>query len=207
MDVFIIKLILSFVVGSSYAILSTVTADRLGTKIGGLISGLPSTVLFGLLFIAWTQSTKASVEATTLIPAVIGLACVYLVTYIHFVKRNLWLAILMSIVIWLILAYGLIIFHVTNFLVSVFIYIFCYLVAYAFVTFIFKVKSTKGNKIVYSPRVLFLRGLLSGSIVALSVIIAKVGGPIFGGMVATFPAMFTSTLLINANSEIVGRIF
>src|SRR5260221_14387282 len=91
-DLFTLKLILSFVVGGSYVIGATIVADNLGTKLGGLIAGLPSTILFGLLFIAWTQNTQASVEATTLLPAVIGVACFFLITYVYFIRYTIWMA-------------------------------------------------------------------------------------------------------------------
>lgn len=76
-DLFIVKLILSFFVGGLYTIISTVAADKFGSKIGGLISGLPSTALFGLFFIGWTQNPQASSEATTLIPASLGVSCIF----------------------------------------------------------------------------------------------------------------------------------
>ncbi len=195
-DLFVLKLIVSFLVGGSYTLVSTVAADKLGSKIGGLISGLPSTVLFGLLFIGWTQTPEASVEATTLIPAVIGLACLFLITYIYFVKQNVWLALFAAFGVWSISAYGLLAIRLTDFFVSIILFFVLYFVAYVFVTRIFTITSSKGNKIMYSSRILLVRGLISGSIVALSVILAKVEGPVLGGMVSTFPAMLSSTLLI-----------
>lgn len=194
---FIIKLILSFLVGGGYAILATVSADRLGSKIGGLISGLPSTVLLGLLFIAWTQNTQAAVEATTLIPAVIGVACFFLITFVLFVKKNIWLALICAFIVWFVLTYSLFLFHITNFFISLFIYVISSFIAYYYVTRIRKISSVKGNKIVYTTKLLLIRGFLTGFVVALSVVVAKFGGPIIGGVLTTFPAMFTSVLLIN----------
>jgi uncharacterized membrane protein (GlpM family) len=195
-DIFLLKVVLSFIVGSAYTLVSTVTADKLGPKIGGLISGLPSTVLFGLVFIGWTQSIEATVDATTLIPAIIGVACLFLITYIYFVKRNIWLAVFLAILVWSIAAYVLLALHITSFIVSIVIFFVLYSVGYVFVTRIFKISTVKGNKIVYSPQVFLMRGLISGFIVALSVILAKTGGPVLGGMVSAFPAMFSSSLLI-----------
>ncbi len=45
------------------------------------------------------------------------------------------------------------------------------------------------------------RGILSGLIVAISVLIAQLGGPILGGMFSTFPALFTSSLVITYFSQ------
>ena len=63
-------------------------------------------------------------------------------------------------------------------------------------TRVFTITSSKGKVIIYSPWIILIRGFISGFIIALSVIIAKIGGPILGGLFATFPAMFTSTFLI-----------
>lgn len=195
-SVFFIKLILSFLVGSSYILFSTIASDKLGSKIGGLITGLPSTVLLGLLFIGWTQNPDASVEATTLIPAIIGVACLFLITYVFLIKRNVWVAIFASTLIWTFTAYLLMSSHITSFFVSLVIFLVFFLIAYFFVTHIFIIPSSKGNRIVYSPKILLLRGLLSGLIVSLSVISAKVGGPLLGGIISAFPATFGSTLII-----------
>lgn len=195
-DIFLLKLILSFFVGGSYVLVSTIAADKMGSKIGGLISGLPSTVLFGLFFIGWTQSPQASVDATTVMPAVIGLACLFLITYIALVQRNIYIAIIGAFIVWIASAYGLFVLHVTDFFISVSIFIGLYLVASVFVTRVFSITAVKGNNIVYSPWSLVLRGIMSGGVVALSVLFAKIGGPMLGGMIATFPATFSSTLLI-----------
>lgn len=194
--IFFIKLFLSFLVGGSYILISTIAADKLGSKIGGLITGLPSTVLFGLLFIGWTQTSEASVEATTLIPAIIGVACLFLITYVYLVKQNVWLAIFAAILVWAIAAYALIAAHITSFFISITIFFVLFLVAHIFVTRILTITTSKGNKIVYSPKIMLLRGLFSGLIVALSVILAKASSPLLGGIVSAFPATFSSTLLI-----------
>jgi hypothetical protein len=195
-DFFIVKLVLSFIVGGLYTIAATVTADKLGPKIGGIISGLPSTVLFGLVFIGWTQTPQSSFEATTLLPAVIGLACLFLITFIYFVKQNIWLALCAAFIVWSIPAFGLINAGLHDFFIALLIFCVLFCIAHIFVTRIFTIKASKGNKIVYTPRILVVRGLISGSIVALSVIIAKVSGPVLGGMISAFPAMFSSTLII-----------
>jgi hypothetical protein len=51
---FWLKLILSFIVGSLWVTLTTLSAERFGSKVGGLIGVLPSTVVIALLFIGFT---------------------------------------------------------------------------------------------------------------------------------------------------------
>ncbi|MDI9559183.1 MAG: DUF3147 family protein, partial [Pseudomonadota bacterium] len=53
-NIFVLKLILSFIVGSLWITMVTILAEKYGTRIGGLMAGLPSTILISLFFIAWT---------------------------------------------------------------------------------------------------------------------------------------------------------
>lgn len=195
-EIFIIKLLISFLVGGLYVVLSTIAADKLGSKIGGIITTLPSATLFGFLFIAWTQSVNAMVESTTLVPAVVGIACAYLITYVITVKRNLAVALAASLLVWLLLTYILIASHIVNFVTSIIIFIICFIIAYLVIAYIFKITSRKANPIKYSLKILLIRGLISGLTVSLAVFIAKIGGPILGGVFTSFPATITSTLII-----------
>lgn len=117
--------------------------------------------------------------------------------YIYLVKHNVWLALFGSIFLWGIGAYTLVALHITNFFVSILIFFVLYCIGYLVVIRVFTITASKGNTIVYSPGIILFRGFISGFIVMLSVIVAKIGGPMLGGMFASFPAMFTSTFLIN----------
>jgi len=195
-DQFTLKLILSFIVGGGYAIAATVAADKFGSKIGGLIGGLPSTVLFGLLFIAWTQNPQAAVDATTLIPAVIGIACFFLIAFVLSLKKGIWFALFMAYLVWFVCTIPLLVYPNVSFLISNLIFCLCFIITYVFVTNIYKLKSVKGNKIAYTPQLLLFRGFLTGFVVAVSVLLAKIGGPLVGGVFTTFPTLFPSILLL-----------
>lgn len=201
-NAFFLKLLLSFLIGGLWVILTTVIADKLGTKIGGLISGLPSTLLFGLFFIGWTQSPQVAAQATTVVPIINGISCILLLSYIFLLKkRSVWISIAGALSIWSVLSFMFILLNFNNFLLSIIIYILLLLIAYFIVEHKLKVKSMKGKKIKYTPLIIIVRGLLSGFIVFVSVLMAKIGGPILGGMFSMFPAVFTSTLLITYFSQ------
>lgn len=193
---FLIKLLLSFFIGGGWAIFATVVVDKLGSKIGGQIVGLPSTALFGFFFIAWTQNPQAAVSATTVAPAAFGATVLFLIVFIYLLKNNIGFTLFASFLIWLIVSSIFIITGFNNFLVSLLIYIILLLSSYFFVEKILKVKSLPSKKIVYTSSIIFFRGLLSGIMVSLVVLIAKLGDPIIGGILSAFPALFTSTLII-----------
>lgn len=72
---------------------------------------------------------------------------------------------------------------------------------YFFLEKVLKIQSSKGKSIIYTPKIILFRGFLSGTIVALAVLLAKFGGPIYGGIAASLPALFTSTLIITYYSQ------
>src|SRR5258708_1444678 len=191
-----LKLTISFIIGGLWVVLATTLADKFGPKVGGLVAGLPFTVMFGLFFIGWTQSSSVAVSATTIIPIIGGINCVFLLSYVYLVKKRLWLSLLASFFIWFALSFLLVVVKFDNYLFSVVGYFILLGVSYYFMEHKLKIKSVVGKKIKYNSTTLVLRALLSGTVVVFIVFIGKVGGPIFGGLFAAFPAMFTSTLLI-----------
>lgn len=199
--IFILKLLLSFLIGGSWVILSTVFADKFGSKIGGLITGLPSTVIFSLLFLAWTQSPHFAVQATTVSPISFGIGTLFVLSYIILVKKNIWTALIVSFLIWFILAIALVLINFNNYSLSLISYLISFIIFFISVEYILKIKSIKGKKIIFTSKNIFLRGFLSGFIIAIAVIMGKIGGPIFGGIFSGFPAVFTSTMLITYFSQ------
>ena len=70
---FQLQLLLSFFIGGIWIAGTTVLADRYGSKLGGWLGGLPSTALFSLFFIAWTQSPAIASEVTTVMPLIVDI--------------------------------------------------------------------------------------------------------------------------------------
>jgi len=199
--VFLFKLALSFLVGGIWVIAATMTADRLGPKIGGLIAGLPSTAMIGLFFLAWTQNPAAGAAATTVMPMTAGFTCFFILTYCAFVSRNFWGAITTALFLWVILAFGMIKLHLQSFTLSLFGYILLFGATLYLLEYGLHIRSVPGKKITYTSPQIIMRGLASGTIIALAVYLGKIGGPTLGGMFSMFPAMFTSTILITYFSQ------
>ncbi len=198
---FLTKLLLSFLIGGFWVVLATVIADKFGSKVGGLISGLPSTVMFGLFFLGWTQSTDISVKATTIIPIVGGINCIFLANYMFLVKKGLAKAILLSLILWSILAFLLVKINFNNYLLSVLGYLLSLAVSFFFVENVLKTASARGKSIKYTTGLILTRSLIGGIVVAAAVYLGKVGGPVLGGMFSMFPAMFISTMLVTYFSQ------
>lgn len=200
-DVFTIKLLLSFLVGGLWVLFATIFADKFGTKIGGLVTGFPSTLLFGLLFIAWTQSAQVAVSSTTIVPAIGGIDVLFMAFYIYFARKSFWGSLFLSVVLWAVLSYFLVIIHFNNFIISLLLYFFLLVISYFVVEHKFMTKSVEGKKIYYTIPILLFRGILSGGIIAFAVFMAKIGGPIIGGIFTMFPAATISTILITHHAH------
>jgi len=187
---FLLKLVLSFLIGGLWIIVATIVADKLGSKIGGLISGLPSTIMFSLFFIGWTQGPAVAVQATTIAPIIAGVTGVFLACYVFLVKRNFWLSIIISLGVWLTLSSILVWIHFNNFLFSLIDYLLLVVANFLVMEKVLKIQSIKGKKVKYTKLIILSRGVVGGFVVALAVFLGKIGGPILGGTFSMFPAMF-----------------
>jgi hypothetical protein len=204
-NIFILKLILSFLISGVWVTLATQFAEKYGTKIGGIITGLPSTALLSLFFIGWTQTPSVSVEATTIIPIIGAVNALFLLVYISLVRKNFWLALYSCFLAWSGLSLFFVLTDFHNFLLSIAIYVVVAALSFLHIEKGIKVKSERPSPVKNSLKILIFRGLFSGTIIVLAVTMGKIAGPLFGGMFAMFPAMFTGTLLITYFSH--GSLF
>ncbi|OPY82306.1 MAG: hypothetical protein A4E65_00842 [Syntrophorhabdus sp. PtaU1.Bin153] len=204
-SVFAVKLILSFIVGSLWITVVTIVAERSGTKTGGFIAGLPSTVVIALFFIGWSYSTYAAAEATTVVPIIGGINCLFIITYIGFLRVNFWLALSCALTVWFILSYGVVRTRLDNFGLSIAVYAGLVVISHVIVERVLKVESESGRCVKYTPAMLVSRGLFAGFVIAVAVGMTKAGGPLVGGMFAMFPAVFVATLAVTYLSH--GPLF
>lgn len=193
---FLVKLALSFVVGSVWITLATVLAERLGTKLGGVLSGLPSTIVVTLFFIGWTQSPSVVVACTTPIPMVQGIQALFVATYLFLCRRNLVLSVAVSLTVWFAAALALVLLKFEYFGVGVVSWIVLLATSFYTVERKLAIPSVGRRDADRSMAQLLFRALLSGGLIALAVVLAKLGGPLLGGVFAVFPAGFLSTIVI-----------
>ena len=194
--VFLLKLFLSFALGGFWVVLATVLADKLGPKVGGLVSGLPSTVALGLFFLGWTQSTGAAVQAAAVVPLLAGINSLFLANYVYWVKKSVRLAVLSSLALWFVLASVLVSARFDDFTLSLIGFGILFLSSFFLMERVFQIVSVQGKVLRHAPRLILARALGGGLAVSLAVYLGKVGGPLWGGVFSTFPAMFISTMLV-----------
>lgn len=195
-DIFWIQLLLSFIVGGLWITLATIAAERFGSKIGGFIGGLPSTVFVTLFFIGLIQGPEIASQATTVIPLISGFLGLFMVTYAYFSRINFVTGIISALLVWSILSGLAVVIGLENFTFSIIAFLLLLIFSYYMLEKKLKIKSFGKVKIRYTPLQIISRAIFAGSIISFAVFMTQVGGPILGGIFAAFPAVFLSTLII-----------
>ena len=196
--VFLYKLLLSFIVGGSYIAFNIWVSEKFGSRIGGLLIGLPSTLLVSLIFIAWSQNSAAAVSAVPIVPAAIAANSLFLVAFIYLYSRGRAIALLGGVTVWFVLTFPLVFFSIKNIWISLlFATVFFALAVYR----LRKFPHRKLEKFSLTRNELLFRIVFTGSLVALAVLLGKVLGPLWGGMFASFPAAFSSSIFILENKH------
>ncbi len=193
---FWLRLGVSFLVGSLWVTLTTLSAERFGSKIGGLLGGLPSTVVIALLFIGITQSPLVAAQATTVMPIAQGLNGLFIITYMTLLKRGMWIAILGAVVMWIVQSILLFVLDIQSIWVSIAGWLSLFIFCYWIVQQVMKVPSKDRMPADYPLSQLTWRALFGGAVIAWAVLMGKLGGALLGGIFGAFPAMFLSTLVI-----------
>jgi hypothetical protein len=196
MDLFIIKLILSFFIGAIWITSVTVISEKFGTKLGGVLGGLPSTCLIALFFIGWTQSPSIASQATSIMPFVNGVDAMFIVVFVFLGGFNFYLGLFGCLLFWLVSSFSMIYLGFDNFGIGVITCIILTIIAYYLVEKKLNVKSIDKKEMHYTIGQILFRALLSGSVIALAVFLAKVGGPLMGGAFSQFPALYSATIII-----------
>jgi uncharacterized membrane protein (GlpM family) len=187
---------LSFLVGSVWVTLSTVAADRFGSKVGGLLGGMPSTVVISLLFIGTTQSAQISSETTTVMPLAQGINGLFILAYLALAKRGLMTGLFSALLVWLLAATALVVIGEPPFWISILLWGLLVSGCFLVVEKVMDIPSHGKVGMRYTPGQILFRALFGGGVISFAVLVSKVGGPLYGGIFAIFPAMFASTLVI-----------
>lgn len=204
-NIFLLQLLLAFIVGALWITTATVIAEKFGSKIGGIIAGIPSTIVIALFFIGWTQTAELASKATTIVPAIMGLDSLFIAIYILLSRYKLFISVSIALFIWFISSLFLVLYKFDNYIISLLIFIFLVSFSYFLVEKIVKVKSKGQRKMALTINQIIFRIVLSGSIILSAVIMTKIGGYILGGVFASFPAIMLSTMIITYRSH--GRDF
>lgn len=194
---FILQLLLTLIIGSIWIYLIIIAGKYFGSKTGGFVGGLPSTALLSFFFIGFTQSPEIASEAATVFPAAYGATALFLVIYAWLIKRGLFISLSYGLTTWFILSAFFALINPESFAVYLIIYLIILVFSYYILETKLKIVSQKKAKINHPFKQIAIRSFFGGLIIMLAVFFAKLSGPVYGGILAAFPAMFISTLVIS----------
>lgn len=196
---FTIQLIASFLVGGVLIALQTLIGERVSLRWRGIILTVPSTTAIGLLFIGLTKTPQDAVQAALVIPAAEGAAYTFVTIFALLSVVGLITSYISSYILslfsWGLFAFLIITFPPSTFMESLLVFgVLPVIVGYLIVKRLPQVSNLK--KFPMNFHHIFFRSLLGGSVIAISVFLSKTWGNVWGGIFSTFPAVFSSTLII-----------
>lgn len=194
--IFWLKVAISFIVAGVAITTATLLAERFGTKIGGLLANLPSNILVSLVFIALTRDSQFAAETTRATPIGMSINTLFLFVFIVVLRWGVAVAAIASLATWFALIFLAGQFPLSNWSTTLTIYVATAVISFLILEYCFKIPAVKKNGRRYSLGQLTVRAVFAGSVVALTVVVASLTGPYWTGLVASFPSVLFSTMMI-----------
>jgi hypothetical protein len=186
----------AFVVAGLWISTATLLAQRLGSRLGGLIANLPSNILISFIFISLTQDLDFTARAARAVPLGMTFDTIFVLVFVLASKRGTLAAIVSSLACWSVLAFSARWLRGLEGPVMTAVYVLVVLLTLGLLERLLgkSEKSSPGS--VYSFSQLLLRALFAGSVVSGAVAVARLAGPFWAGIFSTFPAVLLSSLVI-----------
>lgn len=193
---FYLQLAASFVIGGLWVATATYIAERAGSKVGGLLGGLPSGLVVVLLFIGVAQGPDAAAATTTVIPLASAINTLFMITFARAARKGLFTSLGAAMAVWLMLQGAVVLSRVHSYIISVALCIASVAATYFAYERLVGVRSQKAEQTRHTRQQLVCRMLFSGAMIAFALFMSRAAGPIIGGIFAMFPAVYISTMVI-----------
>lgn len=198
------QLLVSFVVGGCLITLLSLIAEKVNENISGIIMMFPSTIVLGFFFLGYTTSANnvSTIIPATLVPlgivifsSVIYIYCsLFFVKYFKYKVSQIAATIIVSSIIWFILASPFAIFKFTNLVTGVIG--FFVLITLSYIILNKKRPQHIISRPIYNKTQITIRAIFTGFIIATVVFLGKTLNPFWGGVFTMFPAATFATLMI-----------
>lgn len=195
MNVFILDLTASFVVGGAWVMLASVAAQHFGGKVGGFIAGLPATAVLAIFFITYTEGARHGYDLTGVFPLAISVNAVFLAAFATFSRESFSGGLLTGLIIWVLVQAVLLHFHPVGFSVVVILGVMLFLGSLLFVSRL-DIPDPGARPVRHGMVEIAIRAGYGGAIIVLAMIGSRFGGPGLGGILSAFPATVIATLII-----------
>lgn len=202
---FILKVGLSVVIAGVWISTATILAQRLGSKLGGLIANLPSTILVSVLFVALTQGVTFAAASTQVVPLGMAIDTLFLLIFIATVKHGTIKATTLSLSSWFILAVGASYLPPLSIYISLLLFTIVVIASFCIAEFFMSIPSLPKEPVKPTMQVVISRAIFSGSVVGSAVLVGQSDNTFWTGVTSTFPAVMLSSMVILATTS--GKAF
>ncbi len=185
----------SFILSASVVIVITLIAENYGTKLGGILGTLPSTIVIAFVFIGLNRGPSFASRSAAVVPAEMGINILFLFVFAVLAFRKLWLTLVGSLSLWAVCSSILYFSDLHNIYISLFVYGSLLLLSFFILEKKVEVRSVGKVDIDYTPKKIVFRGLLAGTVITISVFLSNYSS-VLSGIFSVFPAIFLSTMLI-----------
>ncbi len=176
---------------------ATLFAERLGSKKAGLITNLPSNIVLSLIFMALTSGPSYAAQTTRGIPIGMAIDTIFVLAFILALRWGLWAALAISFSVWATAAFIFVqLLPPFGTLGSLLFYAAVLAICYVLADRRMAIRMVPRKPTQFSWKQLAIRGLFAGTVVAGAVTVAQFAPPYMTGIVATFPAVLSTTLVI-----------
>jgi hypothetical protein len=200
MEYVIFQILIPFTLSALVVIIVMYIAETYGSKIGGILGTLPSTIVVAFVFISISKGILFASEAAAVVPAELGINVIFLFVFAVLIHKSTVMAFTVSFMTWIVLSALLLIFQITNIFVSIIIYLICVFSAFFYLEKKLMIHSISKVTIHYTPKKIMFRGILAGIVIAIAVLLSNVGS-IISGIFSVFPAILSSTMLISVHEH------
>lgn len=198
---FLTRVMLSFLIAGSWIAIATLLTERLGSKLGGLITNLPSNILISLIFIALTQGAQFVRQVVPGIPIGMLIDTFFLLVFIILLKYSLLLSIVGSLLTWFVLAITAAFLKYDQLIPNIILYLLVTVATFIILEKAITIPSRSKSSKKYSWKQILLRAIFAGGVVASVVFISRIFNPFAVGVFSTFPAVLLSTMVILAINQ------
>ncbi|WP_462281443.1 DUF3147 family protein [Salinivirga cyanobacteriivorans] len=195
------QILQSFFIAGFWIAGATLLAEKLGSRAGGAIANLPSTILVSLVYVAIVRNPEYAAEAALAAPLGMAVNTLFLFLFIVMLKFNLIWALLTSLAFWFTMAGTIsLVGNITVFF-SLSFYFIAMGSAFYLLEYRLKIPSAGKQSRTFRWWALFVRALFAGTVVASTVIISTFANSFWTGIFSTFPAVMLSTMTILTISQ------
>jgi hypothetical protein len=196
MSPFQLQVCLSFLIAGSLIAALTLFAEKLGSRLGGLIANLPSNILVTMIFISLAQGTGFVVDMTPAISVGMLVDTFFLLVMVMLLNYGIWAAMTGSLLTWFVLAILASVLPAGGLWLNTAIYLLVTLAVYLYAEHGLLIPTIGRSGKKYNLPQIFLRAVFAGGIVAGVVMISHYAPPYLTGIIGTFPAVLFSSMVI-----------